>query len=608
LVDDPGRLLKIIAPTQERSESRRVAIRGYGREAALLDQGGEQLPTVTADLCIIGGGPAGLILARELIGTGLSLCLVESGAAVPSPDSEALAKGAVEGEEIHPPEETTRRAFGGAAHAWDIRTGLPGNRVRHMRMDGVDFEPQPWLPLPGWPFGAEELAPYYPQAEALCGLLPFGDDPAPWEEPPARRLPLDPAAFETAMCQFGAADLFHTVYPAELRRAERDGALRLLLQTTVRRLLPAPEGGAIGQVLCARLDGSRFTIAARCFVLAAGGVQNARLLLLSQPGIPGLGGAMAGRGYHDHPLIFGGLLTPGDPGLFAAAALYDIRGVREVPAMGYLNLTTALRREAGLSGVATFLFPRPEPRATHALEALRDGLGALRGTRRMPIGPATVARLFARRPGTVLRGALEAARGRPVLAGFKEGGWSRQPAPGGGWRSFHLWHQVEQSADPANGVMLGEARDRFGDPLPVLHWRWGAADDTRVARAQDLLARAIEAAGLGRFDILRQGGRTALAFPAGAHHVLGTTRMADDPRHGVVDADGRVHGMSNLHVAGGSIFPTGGAANPTLTIVALALRQARYLREALRRTARPIEARAPLARLAETGTGLAGQS
>jgi choline dehydrogenase-like flavoprotein len=547
---------------------------------------GTPQPEVQADLCIIGGGPAGLILAGELVGSGLSICVVESGSEAPSPETEALSKGFVEGQDVHPPEETTRRGLGGAAHGWDIRTGVPGPRVRHMRMDAVDFEPQPWLPLGGWPFTQQELAPFYPRAEALCGLHSFADDPAPWEEDGARRLPLNPALFETAMCQFGAADLFHTVHPAELRRAEREGGLRLMLRTTARRLLGAPGGREIGQLLCARPDGSAVVISARCFVLAAGGVQNARLVLLSRPEVPGLGGEMAGRGYHDHPVIFGGLLTPADPGLFDRAALYDIRNPRGVPAMGYLNLAQAARRAAGLAGFATFLFPRPEPRATHALEALRDGLRAMRREGRMPIGPLSVAKLFLRRPGAVLGGALEAARGRPVLSGFKEGGWSRQRPPGGGWRSFHLWHQVEQSAEPANRVALGEARDRFGDPLPVLHWRWGAEDDARVARAQDLLATELQASGIGRFDIVRQDGRTALAFPAGAHHVLGTTRMSEDPRRGVVNPQGRVHGMANLYVAGGSVLPTGGAANPTLTVVALALRQARHLREALAPAAR----------------------
>jgi len=58
---------------------------------------------------------------------------------------------------------------------------------------------------------------------------------------------------------------------------------------------------------------------------------------------------------------------------------------------------------------------------------------------------------------------------------------------------------------------------------------------------------------------------------------MGGTRMHGDPRQGVVDADARVHGIANLYVAGSSLFPTGGAANPTFTLVALALRLADHL-------------------------------
>ena len=308
------------------------------------------------------------------------------------------------------------------------------------------------------------------------------------------------------------------------------------------------------------------------------------LLLLSA-----LGGPATGRYYHDHPLIFAGRFLPADQAVFARAASYDIHPSEGATRMGYLALSPAARRTARAGAVATFLFPRPERRATHALEAIRDGLRTWRGEAAMPIGPVKVAKLFARRPGVALRGLFAAGRGEPVLAGFKEGGWSRTTPPGGLWQSFHLWQQVEQTPEPENRVALGMARDRFGDPLPVLHWRWSDADDARVARAQEVLRAAISTAGLGRVELARRDGRTELSHPAGAHHVMGTTRMHADPHRGVVDAECRVHGLCNLFVAGSSVFPTGGAANPTLTILALALRLADRLQRDVSQpaTARP---------------------
>jgi choline dehydrogenase-like flavoprotein len=548
-----------------------------------MGEGGVQqtdaaLPETRADVCIIGAGPAGIAIARALAQGRLTTCIVESGGDQPSATQDELAHGSALGEEIHPLEENTRRAFGGASQAWDIRTGLREHHVRHMPLDEADFEPHAWIAHSGWPFGCATLVPWYERAQLVCGIGPFDYAAASWEAPEARRLSLDPAVVETAICQFGPAALFHQTYREELRRAERVGKLQLLLGTTALRLEADPDGRAVDRLICSRQDGTRHAVAARVFVLAAGGHQNARLLLMSGDP-PGLGNRhdVVGRYLHDHPLVFGGLLTPSDPASFALGALYDIRSVRDVPVMGYLGLAAALRRDARLASLATFLFPRPEPRSTHALEAIRDGIRAMQGSGAMPIGALSVAKLLARRPGVALRGVVEAARGRPVLSGFKVGGWSRQAPPGTGWRSFHVWHQVEQSPDPENRVTLGQERDRFGCRLPAVHWRWSAEDDARVARAQTLIAEEVEASGLGRLDLVRRDGRTDLAYPAGAHHVMGTTRMHADPRQGVVDADCRVHGVGNLFVAGSSVFPTGGSANPTLTVIALALRLADHL-------------------------------
>jgi choline dehydrogenase-like flavoprotein len=113
-------------------------------------------------------------------------------------------------------------------------------------------------------------------------------------------------------------------------------------------------------------------------------------------------------------------------------------------------------------------------------------------------------------------------------------------------------------------------------------------DVRSLARLQDLLDEHFTALGLGR--VVRPGGDAGgtgeprLHSVGGLHHALGTTRMHRDERRGVVDPDGRVHGTGNLYVTGGSVFPTGGYANPSLTIAALAIRLADHLRTvALRR-------------------------
>jgi len=131
---------------------------------------------------------------------------------------------------------------------------------------------------------------------------------------------------------------------------------------------------------------------------------------------------------------------------------------------------------------------------------------------------------------------------------------------------------VEQRPSPNNRIVLGRRRDPLGLPLPELHWRLTADDRKEMDRVRRLFASELERAGLGR--VIISDGATV---DPNAHHHAGTTRMHDDPRHGVVDANARVHSVSNLYVVGASVFPTAGFANPMLTTIAMSLRLADHL-------------------------------
>ena len=149
------------------------------------------------------------------------------------------------------------------------------------------------------------------------------------------------------------------------------------------------------------------------------------------------------------------------------------------------------------------------------------------------------------------------------------------------YRVFEVVHQTEQSPDPDNRITLGDRdrTDRYGLPFPVLHWRWTAEDRQRITRSRDLYAQAFAEAGLG--DFRQTDWDRGQPRMIGGNHHLGGVRMSADPGTGVVDADARVHDLENLYVAGSSVFPTGGSVNPTLTIVALALRLAAHLAKRL---------------------------
>jgi choline dehydrogenase-like flavoprotein len=209
-----------------------------------------------------------------------------------------------------------------------------------------------------------------------------------------------------------------------------------------------------------------------------------------------------------------------------------------------------------------------------AIDAILE-LGETVRTRRVRRG-------FSGRLGTVLPGIRYIIATAPRLAVAQrswrpaiEAGWSAIPKARECFDHFELQQQVELAPDSSNRVSLSRtAKDALGLPLTEFHWRWTELDRDSQRRSARAYADALIRAGLGTVDLPDE---PIVQGPAGAFHPMGTTRMHNDPRRGVTDANARVHGVRNLYVAGSSLFPTGGYANPTLTIVALAIRLGNHL-------------------------------
>lgn len=431
--------------------------------------------------------------------------------------------------------------------------------------------------------------PFYARAQEVCRSGPFTYDPDHWENNGAQRLLPASAVLETTMFQFGPADAFHKQYRDELARTAN---VRLLLNTSVVELETDPGMAAATRVLCIGEGGECFRVQAKVFVLATGGFENARLLLMSDTQDPrGLGNRhdVVGRYFHDHPLVSGGFFKPADPALFSRMALYDLRRVNGSLAMGHLKLSDGASRRHGLINVSACLFPRLGSEEAEAVQAFKD---LLRGVlaRQKPKDAAHLLKRVAKHADTVAEWSTLRLRSRNLVCTFARGGWSTLPRNDRRYRTFQVLHQVEQTPDPSNRVALGRGRDVLGCPTLEVHWRWSRSDAEQVARAQDIMASEFRGSGLGEFEISTKDGLPDLVRPSGSHHLMGTTRMHEDPKLGVVDADCRVHGLTNLFVAGSSVFPTGGYANPTLTIVALALRLADHLKSQLESAAKPFTA------------------
>lgn len=549
---------------------------------------------VEADVCIVGSGPAGLTLARELAATGVGVCILESGGRQYDDATQSLAEGRFTGaSHFELLRNARRRQLGGMANQWDSEIGIRDRLgFRAGPLDPIDFEKRDWLPHSGWPFGRAELDPYYERVHTSFGLGPYKYAGEYWENAVARQLPLDGETFATDVWTFVRQEIFTTELPEALAQAPN---VSIYLWANVVEVETDDTATNVTAVRVACLTGSTFRVRARLFVLAAGGLENARLLLLSdsvQSGGLGNGHNVVGRFFTEHQPVHGGTLFPADRGLIDRLSLYDVRTVNDVPVIGKLTLKEDVARREQLLGFSVAFLPKhrryrkAQQEYLHSAEALARA--AVRG--RLPKNARDHLRNAVTGSDFIAARALNKASGGRLFADFNAGpdmlnggGWS---ASGDASRHFsvidvHL--HVEQAPHPENRVMLLRDLDALGCRKTHLHWLWRQRDIESVQRAQLLLADGFRRAGLGEYRIAVEAGRPVLDA-SGLHHHMGTTRMHEDPKQGVVDANQRVHGVSNLYVAGYSVFPTGGYMNPTLTVLAMSLRLADHIKQVIGRT------------------------
>jgi choline dehydrogenase-like flavoprotein len=491
--------------------------------------------TIDADLCIVGAGAAGLVLAAALIDSGLRVVLVESGQHTIDAETDALNDADSIGDygELR---NTRARGIGGTTHRWNTGVGgEPG--AKYLPLDEIDFERRAWE-WSGWPFARDYLTRYYSDAQAICGLGPFEYTAERWAGD-AALLPFRDSGLHTAVYQYGTA--------SALRDARRSliaasTSVQLLHGATVTGLVRASDTGPVTAMRWSTLSGTTGMVTASRFVLAAGAIENARLLLLSATNARPCAD-WVGRGFMEHPIDHSLELHSKEPALEGDSSFYQPHPVDGAPAvMGRIALAPDLLRELQLPNASVRLQAPADPAilSRPASRGMARRLVPFRGARRVI--------------GNVVRG-ISGSAGKMRGAHYR------------------LLIDLEQLPHRDNRVVLANDVDRFGLRRAALHWNWRERDEAHRVRIRAAIARELERAGAGRTTE-----HPDRPIEPQAHHHAGTTRMHDDPAEGVVDANLRVHGEDGLYLLGASVFPTAGVANPTLTVVALALRLAEHLK------------------------------
>ena len=514
---------------------------------------------VEADVCIIGAGPAGISIARELIGNGAQVWLLESGGRDAERRAQRLNRGQSVGYPIHRPHQSRVRAFGGTSRHWFA----PGDESWAARpLDPIDFEVRPGIRYSGWPFDRTHLVPYYVQAQEVCQLGPFDYDPAAGPTRNGHRPAASPGRGRDHAVPAWNGRL-RRLLPGGRPRPERDASA---LHASVVELATGGDPGWVDRVELRREDGSRCFVRARLVVAAAGGIENPRLLLLSRRfHRNGLGNNhdLVGRFFAERMSARTGYIIPASPVLIGRAGLYPVQEAAPgVLVQGALRVRDAVQRERQLLNCAFFLLPR---NLSIMAEAVRSVATRAKARQRRPLLAGMAGHL-----GNVATGLGDLG----VFARDR----LRRPDEARGVLALRV--QGEQAPNPDSRVTLGTRRDRFGLPVAQVDWRPAASDRASIRATQEAIDEAFRGAGLGHVELML-GDEHPPAMLEGNFHHLGATRMHTDPSMGVVDADCRVHGVRNLYVAGSSVFPTYGCSNPTLTVVALALRLADHLKKQL---------------------------
>jgi len=502
-----------------------------------------------ATVCVVGSGPSGLTLTRRLVESGIHVLVLEAGPlnrGRPATDSLPLPVECVGQPKNLAP--TIAQQVGGTSALWRGALGP---------LDAIDFRRRPWIPDSGWPVDAEDLASFYSEAASFFRVA----DPALFD---VRALPaplealLEEMPFDRTLLE---NKLFQQPMPPKrfvddaLGYVDRCRHAHLVHGARVIELLTSDNGAVVSRVLYLASDGSRRTVEAEHVVLCGGAYQNPRLLLNSRASwANGIGNhnGLVGRYLADHPmgnLFQVRLRRPMKAHIYADLMVRPGQRLRSA-----LRLTDARQEAQGLPNHAFYLRPSFAEGIDDRKENVRRRLLALRGGRISPADlwyVATSVDLITQI--LAYRFALKAS-----------------------YEIAYVMFVCEQIPNPASRVTLSDSLGPDGYPIARADWRLRERDFESVGAMYDLLVGGGLDPGFFRPIHHRDDLAWREQLSSAAHH-LGTCRMAQGPSSGVVDRDLKVFGTENLYVCDGSVFPTTGNANSTLTAAALALRLGAHL-------------------------------
>ncbi len=490
------------------------------------------LPAQRFDICICGGGVAGIVLANKL-SKRFNVVVLEGGGLQYSDESQSVYEGSSIGHSYYPLTATRLRFFGGTSNHW-AGYCLP--------LDEHDFLPNENVDLSGWPIAKSDLDPYLDEAKTILSVNDQSDFQGEmgWED--AAKQSGDFYTFR--LWKSDPPTRFGQEYLDDFKKSENPTCY---INANLTDIALDEASSRVKEVEVRNFTGTSFTIAADAVIIAAGGIENPRILLNCNRQIEdGLGNSsgLVGRFFMEHFYSKAGEYVLEDHVLAKAG---------EALAPGYPRLTAA----------PTLEFMKRERTLNYHLslqpyQIKRSSDGGFKAKLRSLICASDMARDL-----------VKDFRGKEM------------PCPTADGR-VHVGSEL--ALNPSSRITLGKDVDKFGQRRVVLDWRLSEIDKHTIRTAVQRIGEILARQGLGRVRIADWLQDEGTEFPTtregdiGGHHHMCTTRMGHSAKDGVVDSDQKVFGIDNLYVAGSSAFATGGHANPTFTIVQMSLRLADHLK------------------------------
>ena len=522
---------------------------------------------IQTQICIVGGGAAGISMALELEKAGIDTVVLESGGLSRDEATADLYRGPSVGIPYDFSDGTRSRFLGGSSNCW-------GGFCRPW--DQSAFEHRPWVNGSSWPIGRADLEPFYQRSHAILQVPSNDYDPAHWVgntgeathgaskglSAKAASYPFDPKKVEEIISQYSPPLKMGEAYLSELKAAKH---VKVYIKANVVELQCNPWGGAVESAKIRTLKGVSATVQAKVFVLASGGIENARLLLASnRQQSTGIGNRydLVGRYFQDHPRFLNGIVDFAEP--YRNNPLFDIKfhcivnkvKIGGVDISGQMRIPFEVQKERGILDAQMWFRSLYAGEGTDVVRALYRMRQRVRGKWSPFVGLGTDLGHIFSHPMDSLTYSVAHTTGSLKLVRYVTMELIAEPEP-----------------DPNSRVMLSDDVDALGMRRTKIDWRLNQRVKDTVDTSFELLARELEDKKIAKVTL---GPRiNDVGWPAdmeGTYHHMGTTRMADSPREGVVDRNCLVHGMENLYIAGSSVFPTSSSNNPTMTLVALALR------------------------------------